>query len=219
MSEFDRKTILLDLDGTLTYPFPGISACIAFALEEMNIAVPGQEDLRSWIGPPLLKSFDDHFNSLSVTADAERALSLYRQRFSDKGLFENEVYAGIPQVLSDLKKAGHQMFLATAKPHVYARRIVEHFGLNGFLQQSYGAELDGTRTDKVELIQYIIDEEGLDPQNCAMIGDRKHDMIGARYHGMQAIGVLWGYGSGEELLEAGAEVLLESPKELFTVFK
>lgn len=211
------QNILLDLDGTLTDPFPGIGACIAFALEELNIAVPGQEDLRRWIGPPLLKSFDDHFNSLSVTADAERALSLYRERFSDKGLFENEVYAGIPQVLSDLKEAGNRMFLATAKPHIYARRIVEHFGLDGFLQQSYGAELDGTRTDKVDLIQYIIDEESLDPLNCAMIGDRKHDMIGARHHGMQAIGVLWGYGSGEELLEAGAEQLVEYPSDLLNI--
>lgn len=214
MANSNCRTLLLDLDGTLTDPFPGISACIAYALEEMNLPVPGREALRAWIGPPLLDSFARHFNSLSVIEDAERALSLYRERFADKGLFENEVYEGIPTVLASLKEQGQRMFLATAKPHVYARRIVEHFGLDLFLEHAYGAELDGTRADKVELIQYILDEEGLDPGSCTMVGDRKHDMIGARYHGMQAIGVLWGYGSKEELLEAGAEALIESPQQL-----
>jgi phosphoglycolate phosphatase len=208
--------ILLDLDGTLTDPFPGISRCIIHALEKQGIAAPDREILRSWIGPTLLRSFSELFEQQGQ-GDAEQALSDYRERFGTEGLFENTVYEGVTGLLAALSEQGHRMFLATAKPVVYARRIVDHFGLNRYLSHTYGSELDGTRTDKVDLLQYIVDQEDLDPGECAMVGDRKHDMIGARYHGMKAIGVLWGYGSREELLEAGAEHLAESPGELLNL--
>jgi phosphoglycolate phosphatase len=208
--------LLFDLDGTLTDPFPGISRCIAHALEQQGLVVPETENLRPWIGPPLLQSFADYFERLGA-GDADLALFHYRQRFGETGLFENTVYEGVSGVLGLLADSGHRLYLATAKPAIYATKIVDHFSLGRFLVHSYGSELDGTRTDKVELLQYIIDREHLDPAECAMIGDRKHDMIAARYHGMRAIGVLWGYGSETELLEAGAEVLVNSPEELIEV--
>ncbi len=205
--------ILLDLDGTLTDPFTGISRCILYALEQQRIPAPDVQDLNSWIGPPLLQSFARYFESVG-NGDPELALRDYRQRFSEKGLFENTIYDGIPELLETLVESGRHLYLATAKPIVYAKQIVKHFGLDQYITHSSGAEFDGTRSDKVDLLQYIIDQENLDPAKCVMVGDRKHDMIGARYHGMKAIGVLWGYGSEAELLEAGAEHLVESPVEL-----
>ncbi|MFT5141290.1 MAG: phosphoglycolate phosphatase [Rhodothermales bacterium] len=216
MNDLTPKNILLDLDGTLTDPFLGISRCVIYAIEQQGFPAPNAASLRSWIGPPLLQNFVEYFESVGG-GDADQALIDYRLRFSEKGLFENTVYDGIPLVLDTLKQAGHQLFLATAKPIIYARRIVEHFGLDRYLVNAYGAELDGTRTDKVDLLQYILDEENLDASRCMMIGDRKHDMIGARYHSIQAIGVLWGYGSEAELLEAGADRLVRNPGELLEV--
>ena len=208
--------ILLDLDGTLTDPFLGISRCIVHAIESQGLPVPDEQGIRAWIGPPLLVSFNNWFEQVGE-GDAELALVHYRERFGETGLFENTVYDGITGLLGQWADGGHTMYLATAKPAVYARQIVDHFKLSRFLSHSYGAELDGTRTDKVDLLQYIIEQEKLDPARCTMIGDRKHDMIGARYHGMRAIGVLWGYGSEKELLDAGAGHLAASPPDLLTL--
>ena len=206
-------SILLDLDGTLTDPFPGISRCIIHALEEQGLPAPDNESLRAWIGPPLLQSFGAYFKQLGE-GDAALALAHYRQRFGEKGLFENNVYQGVPELLASLADSGHRMYLATAKPAVYARQIVDHFELSQFLARSYGSELDGTRTDKVELLQYILDRENPDPGQCVMVGDREHDMIAARYHGIRAIGVLWGYGPEAELLGAGADQLAGTCEQL-----
>ncbi|MDX1460056.1 MAG: HAD hydrolase-like protein [Xanthomonadales bacterium] len=205
---------LFDLDGTLTDPFVGISRCIVHALEQLGVPVPDRAALRSWIGPPLLGSFANWFSHLDVSAEPEWALELYRERFSTRGLYENRVYDGIPGLLNQLRGADIGMFVATAKPHAYARRILEAFGLAGYFQHCYGSELDGTRTDKVELLTYLVAQEQLDGACCAMIGDRLHDMEAARYHGMEAIGVGWGYGTREELLSAGADLVVESPMAL-----
>ncbi len=206
-------TILLDLDGTLTDPYTGITRCIIHALEVQGLPVPGSEEQRGWIGPPLQITFRDYFARLG-RGDADLAIESYRERFSHTGMYENAVYAGVPEMLERLAGNGRTMFLATVKPTVFAERIVEHFGLARWLQRSYGSELDGTRIDKVDLLQYMIEQEGLDPADSAMVGDRHNDMEAARYHGMRAIGVLWGYGSREELVEAGAEELATSPEEL-----
>ena len=208
--------ILLDLDGTLTDPFLGISRCIRHALAKMDVPAPADESLRRWIGPPLTGSFARHL-AAHGGGDAARALTYYRERFAETGLFENTVYKGIPELLSRWSDAGHEMYLATAKPIIYSLRIVEHFGLDRYLKKSYGSELDGRNSDKVDLLQHIVDQQHLDPKSCSMIGDRGADMQAARYHGMHAIGVLWGFGSEDELLEAGAELLVGSPKELFEV--
>ncbi len=206
-----------DLDGTLTDPGQGISRCIDHALTAMGLPVPDAEHLRRWIGPPLLHSFETYFDALGVNADPHRALSLYRERFSGPGMFENTLYPGTAMLLEHLKGRHHAMFLATAKPVVFAKPIVEHFRLGRWLDGVHGSELDGRRTDKVELLQFILDEEGLDASRCLMIGDREHDMLAARYHGMTAVGVLWGYGSRAELINAGAEHLVSKPQQLLAI--
>lgn len=203
--------VLLDLDGTLTDPFPGISRCIEFALQQMGAPVPDANSLRSWIGPPLLESFRAYFETTGGNFSEHEALELYRQRFSSTGLFENVVYPDIPELLAFWSSRKMRLILATAKPIVFARRILAHFELDACFVACHGSELDGRRTDKVELLQHIIDQEGVDARSSVMIGDRHHDMAAGRYHGMQTIGVTWGYGSEQELLNAGAEQLASTP--------
>lgn len=207
------RSVLLDLDGTLTDPFEGITRCIIHALEVQELPAPGLEEQRAWIGPPLQITFADYFKALGQ-GDVELAIESYRERFAHTGMYENAVYAGVPDMLERLAGSGCSLYLATVKPTVFAERIVAHFGLDRWLQRSYGSELDGTRIDKVDLLQYILDEERLGPADCVMVGDRHNDMEAARYHGVRAIGVLWGYGSEEELLEAGAEELVKAPADL-----
>jgi phosphoglycolate phosphatase len=213
-----KTTILFDLDGTLTDPWPGISRCVRYALDQMDLPHPPETDLRGWIGPPLQHSFS---NWLAETGggDAALALSLYRERFSRTGLLENTVYQGVVALLDELFCAGHRLLLATSKPRIYACRIVEHFGLDRFLAGIYGSELDGSRADKIELLAYIINQEQLHPADCLMLGDREYDMRAARYHGMRAVGALWGFGSSSELYESGAQWLISSPGELTSVLQ
>ena len=208
-----HTTCLLDLDGTLTDPFPGMSRCIAHALTLMGIPVPEDAELRKWIGPPLKQSFESYLDS-EGGGDSDQALRLYRERYADIGLYENSVYEGIPELLEMLRNQSIHLILATAKPSVYAHRIIDHFGLKRWLNAVYGSELDGRRTNKVDLLHYLLEQQQLDADECQMVGDREHDMLAARYHGVGAIGVLWGYGTPVELLESGAETLVASPAEL-----
>jgi phosphoglycolate phosphatase len=205
--------LLFDLDGTLTDPFTGITRCIAYALERMGAPVPPPAQLRWCIGPPLKHSLA----RLLATDDAlriEEALALYRERFGTVGLFENEVYAGIPEVLAALNEDGHALYVATSKPTVFARRIVDHFGLQRHFRAIYGSELDGTRADKIHLIAHILQAASIDAGASVMIGDRAYDMIGAKANGLARCGVLWGYGSREELDAAGAQALVATPRDL-----
>lgn len=208
------KVCLFDLDGTLTDPFEGISRCVRHALEIMTVPVPDNGALRKWIGPPLRTSFQTHLD-LEGGGDVDRAVQLYRDRFATVGLFENSVYEGIPELLSLLASQSIRLIVATAKPTVYARRIVEHFELDRWFETSYGSELDGRRSDKLDLLRHIISEQDLEPSECIMVGDREQDMAAACRHGMHAVGALWGYGTPVELLEAGAQTLLGSPLELW----
>jgi phosphoglycolate phosphatase len=204
-------TIFFDLDGTLTDPKPGITRSIQYALERLGRPVPTVDDLVWCIGPPL------HASLRKLTgrdALADRALLLYRERFADIGLFENEVFAGIEETLSALASSGRRMFVATSKPAVYAERIVDHFGLRPYFERVFGSELDGTRTDKTDLLRYALEMANVDPRQAIMIGDRSHDMIGARNNAMTAIGVLYGYGSRAELEDAGAHRICEAHREL-----
>jgi len=204
-------TIFFDLDGTLTNPKPGITRSIQYALDRLGQPVPTEDDLIWYIGPPLHASLK---KLLGTDALADRALLLYRERFADIGLFENEVYAGIQATLSALAAPGRRIFIATSKPAVYADRIVDHFGLRRHFEHVFGSELDGTRTDKSELLRYALEVTRTDPRDAIMIGDRAHDMIGARNNAMTAIGVLYGYGSRDELMEAGAHHLCEAHPHL-----
>lgn len=202
---------LFDLDGTLTDPKTGITRSIQYALERLGRPVPEADALTWMIGPPLLAGFTE---LLGGPEDVPEAVRLYRERYSDVGLFENEVYEGIPALLQTLRSEGVALFLATSKLQVYARRILDHFGLSQFFREAYGSELDNRNADKRDLIRYILDMERFDPARAVMIGDRKHDVIGAKANGIATIGVTWGYGSPGELLEAGAARLVDEPQGL-----
>jgi phosphoglycolate phosphatase len=204
--------IYFDLDGTLTNPKPGITRSIQYALRKLDHDAPSEDELTWCIGPPLLASFK---KLLGTDALADAAILLYRERFADIGLFENEVYPGIEATLSVLAgQGGRRLFVATSKPGVYAERIIDHFKLRGYFERVFGSELDGTRSDKSELLDYALKAAQVDPAAAIMIGDRSHDMIGARGNGMTAVGVLYGYGSKEELLAAGAHRLSATPEGL-----
>lgn len=208
--------LLFDLDGTLTDPFPGITRCIAYALERIGVPAPPADQLRWCIGPPLKHSLARLLES-DDAARLEEALILYRERFGTLGLFENKVYDGIPDVLEALNEAGHALYVATSKPAVFARRIVAHFGLQRYFKATHGSKLDGTRADKTRLIAHIVQEEALDAARSVMIGDRAYDMIGAGANGLSRCGVLWGYGSRGELEGAGAQTVVATPAELMAV--
>lgn len=209
------QTICFDLDGTLTDPKVGITRSIQYALTELTGSAPEADQLLWCIGPPPLDSME---TLLGGRADPAIALAKYRERYGAVGLLENEVYPGIVDLLAALSNAGHRLIVATSKATVYARQIVEHFGLSPYFEAVYGAELDGTRADKSELLRWILGEMRADPRETTMVGDRKHDIIGARNNGMRAIGVLYGYGSEAELEEAGADLLCRSPREVGEAF-
>jgi phosphoglycolate phosphatase len=205
--------VLVDLDGTLTDSAPGIVACIKHALAEMRHTCPGDAALRNFIGPPLHETFRVILGS-DDPGLIETALGLYRERFAARGIFENVVYPGIPLALQELVDAGAALFLATSKPLPYAERIVAHFGLRDYFSAVYGSEFDGTRSGKGELIAHILNAEALSPHSTVMVGDRSHDVVGAKANGVFPIGVLWGYGSRDELAAAGATAFCERPDGL-----
>jgi phosphoglycolate phosphatase len=201
--------IFFDLDGTLTDPKPGITRSIQYALQRLDHpTIPTADELTWCIGPPLRTSL---VKLLGAETSADLAVSYYRERFSDIGLYENGVYDGIGEVLTSLCASGHRLFVATSKAHVFAERIIDHFGLRNHFERVFGAELDGTRADKSHLLEYALKETSVDPAKTLMIGDRSYDMIGAKNNGMKGIGVLYGYGSRDELLEAGAHHVCATP--------
>jgi phosphoglycolate phosphatase len=205
--------IYFDLDGTLTDPKRGITRSIQYALQKLDHATPSEGELTWCIGPPLHASLKKLLGSDEL---AHTALSLYRERFADIGIYENEIYDGIERTLSVLAKSGRRLFIATSKPCIYAERIVAHFNIACYFDQVFGSELDGRRTDKTELLAYALQASRIDPAHATMIGDRSHDMIGARNNGMTAIGVLYGYGTEDELLDAGAHRVCATPQGLLS---
>ena len=205
-----RPAVFFDLDGTLTDPKPGITACIRHALTGLGREAPAVDELLWCIGPPLSHTFGA---LLATTEDAmiAQAIALYRERFGTVGLFENALYPGVRETVAAVRDAGFATYVMTSKPHVYATRIVEHFGLTPLFERVYGSELDGTRVEKADLIAYALAEEGLDPARVVMIGDREHDAIGARRCGVRTIGVTYGYGTEAELRAHGAEAIAHAP--------
>ncbi|WP_420645142.1 HAD family hydrolase [Candidatus Leptofilum sp.] len=206
-------TLLFDLDGTLTDPKVGITQSIRYALDKMERPYSPNASLDWCIGPPLQESFAILLQNADPVVGQE-ALRLFRERFSTVGLFENEPYPDIHHLLAQLQAAGLKLYIATSKPAVYARRIVAHFDLAPYFLMVYGSELDGRFTHKNELIQHVLHTENLNPAHTLMIGDRKHDILGAKANHVTAVGVTWGYGSSEELRAAGADKLLHQPTEL-----
>lgn len=207
------RTVLLDLDGTLTDPRDGIVRSIRHALERLGAPCPPDASLVRYIGPPLHASFGELLGT-DDRARMDEAVALYRERYRPVGLFENAVYDGIPEALGALRAAGHRLVVCTAKPTEFAERILAHFGLRDAFEAVHGAELDGTRTDKAELMAWLLPRAGIDPADAVMVGDREHDVVAARANGVRAVGVLWGYGSAAELAAAGAHALVARPEEI-----
>jgi phosphoglycolate phosphatase len=191
-----QQNILFDLDGTLTDPREGITRSIQFALAKLGIDEPDLTRLEHFIGPPLLQAFMQFYDF--DEAKAWEAVNFYRERFKVTGLYENRVFDGVGELLTELQGQGRTLYIATSKPWVFAREIARHFDFARHFKVIYGSELDGTRTNKVELIGHLL-AEGLDPAQTLMIGDRKHDLIGARSNGLDAVAVGYGFGSREEL--------------------
>ena len=207
------KTVLFDLDGTLTDPKVGITKSIQYALSEMGIIEPDLDALTPFIGPPLHVSFKElyGFNEHQT----QQAIYHYRERFTEKGMFENHVYQGIPQLLNRLQRKGYQLAVATSKPTVFATTILKHFELNPYFDCIVGSNLDGTRSAKGEVIEEALRQlHTVNRENCIMVGDRLHDILGAAQQHIDAIGVTYGYGSREELETAGAALIVNSVEEL-----
>jgi len=208
------KAVLFDLDGTLTDPKEGITNSILFALEKMGVSGYSQDSLEWCIGPPLLASFEKILDG--DTTRANLAVEHYREYYKPTGMYENSVYPGIVELLTALKNSRHRLFVATSKPEIFAKKVLDHFNLSSYFEGIYGSELNGTRSNKGELIAYVITQENL-LQNCVMIGDREHDIIGAKQNNIDSIGVTWGYGDLQELQQAAPEHICNTTEELLNV--
>ena len=207
------KNYLFDLDGTIIDPKVGITSSVQYGLKKMGYEdVPSSDELEWFIGPPLHESFKIHMNS--DDEQAFKAVECYRENYRVKGIFECTLYSGIEKLLQELISNNKKIYLATSKPHVYAKQILEHFKIDQYFDGIYGSEFDGTRTNKAELIQYVIEKENLQRSETIMIGDREHDIIGAVKNKITSCGVTYGYGSHEELKKAGADFTINTPAEL-----
>ncbi|NMA47367.1 MAG: HAD hydrolase-like protein [Lentisphaerae bacterium] len=207
--------VFFDLDGTLSDPQLGICGCIQYALRKMGQEhIPERHELHWCIGPALRESFRTLLGDTAGSDDAEQAVAFYRERFADIGLFENELYAGIPEALATLQNDGRRLYLVTAKPIVYAERIIAHFALQPFFQALYGSELDGTFTDKSLLSAEVLRREGIAPDNAVFVGDRRYDIEAAHDNGMPCVAVTYGYGSNDELSQANADAIADAPADI-----
>lgn len=208
-----QKTILFDLDGTLTDSGEGIINCAIVALEHFHLPIPSQEELRVFVGPPLQESF----LRFGVPADrVDEAIAVYRSRYIPIGKFENIPYPGIRELLEALKAEGHKLYVATSKPETMSVEILEHFGLARYFDQICGASMDASRSTKEAVIAYLLEQNGR-ADNMVMVGDTKYDVIGAKKHGISTIGVAWGYGEVADMLAAGAAAIAQTTEELYAL--
>jgi phosphoglycolate phosphatase len=205
------KTLFFDLDGTLIDSAVGITRCVAYSLERMGHPGLPQQTLRGWIGPALRVSYGQLFNS---PADVERAVELYRERFEIEGWREHTIYDGIGDAVEAVHAAGHRLAVVTAKNEPHARKIVTTLPFGHRFEDIIGATPDGRISHKPELIAEALARLDLRSEHCAMIGDRHMDIEGAAHHRMRGIGVLWGFGSEDELRDAGADALAATPQAL-----
>ena len=207
------QTILFDLDGTLTNSELGITNSVAYALGKYGIQVPDKKALRVFIGPPLQDSFE-RFYGFSKE-ECLKAIDYYHEYFSEKGLYENEVYLGVPDLLASLKQAGKQLIVATSKPEEFSIQILKYFGLYDYFDFVAGATMDRKRSKKSDVIQYALEQNRItDLAHTIMIGDREHDVLGAQAQKLDSIGVLYGFGSRKELEEAGATYIAQEVGEI-----
>ena len=214
MKKYD--VVLFDLDGTLTDPGIGITNSVAYALRKFDIDVPDRTELYKFIGPPLLDSFRDFYGFSEE--ESRLALKYYREYFAETGIFENDLYPGVPEMLEGLKAAGIQVGLATSKPEPYAQRILDHFSLSRYFDSVTGASMDEVLSRKPDIIALALKKHTFqDLSKVIMVGDREHDVLGASENNIQTIGVLYGYGSETELHDAGAAKLAEKPNDILKI--
>jgi phosphoglycolate phosphatase len=215
MSQIDSTvlTLFFDLDGTLTDPREGITRCIQYGLEQLGRPFPPRAELEQYIGPPLRWTFPQLLGPMDAKL-VDEAIAHYRRRYADVGLFENEVYAGIPELLDALRRDGHGLYVVTSKPTIYATRIVEHFGLDRYFTDVFGPELDGRFDDKSELITHILAERGIDAWRTVMIGDRASDIAAGQANGTRTLAVTYGFGDVQELMAAGPDLICGDPSEI-----
>ncbi len=208
--------LFFDLDGTLTDPALGITNSFKYAIKSFGLEIPSYETLCSFIGPPLPDTFKTQFGFDEMKAS--EGVKKYREYFAEKGLFENEVYPGIPELLSELKQSGKKLIVATSKPEDFSVRIMEHFNLSQYFENICGSLMNESRSKKDEVIAYAIERNHIsDKSKILMIGDRKHDILGAKKVGIKSCGVLYGYGSLEELETAGADFIAKDISQLRSI--
>lgn len=211
------KSILFDLDGTLTDSGPGIRNAVQHALKKYGICETDTAALNRFIGPPLYDSFIRFYG---IPQDqAKLGEDYFREYYRDKGIFENSVYDGIPQCLEKLKNSGFLLFIATSKPDFMAEKVVNHFGIKKYFDAISGADIEHGITSKKDVIKLLFERRSdVQPSDCVMVGDREHDVIGAAHFGIPCVGVLWGYGSEDEFRNSGAEHTVKTPDELAQYF-
>lgn len=208
--------ILFDLDGTLTDSGLGITNSVAYSLRKYKIEVNDRTELYKFIGPPLKESFEKYYGFSAE--EAAKAVEYYREYYVDKGLFENTVYDGIEELLRTIRDSGKTAIVATSKPEIFAKRILEHFGIAKYFTYIAGANMDETRTKKDEVISYVLHNCNIPAHSkVLMVGDREHDILGAKKMGLDSLGVLFGYGDYEELKNAGATYIAENVKDIYPV--
>ena len=210
-----KKTVLFDLDGTLTDSGEGIINCAKLALETLGLPIPSYTEMRTFVGPPLSESFQRY----GVPADkVEEAIRGYRSRYVPTGMFENTPYPGIRELLETLKAEGCTLYVATSKPETMSVTILERFGLAPYFTRICGASTDSSRSTKDAVIAYLL-EQSEAKEDMVMVGDTKYDILGAKAHGIPAIGVSWGYGSVAEMRDAGAVGIADTMEELLTLIR
>ncbi len=208
-----KQYLLFDLDGTLTDPMEGITKSVQYALERFGISEPELENLCCFIGPPLKDSFMKYYGFSE--SQAEEAIQVFREYFSVTGLYENKVFSGMEEMLKALKEAGKTLLVATSKPEHFARQILSHFQLDSYFAFIGGADMAETRVKKGDVVRYVLEESGiLEKEKAVMVGDREHDILGAKENGLDSVGVLFGYGDREELEQAEADWIVETVEEL-----
>ncbi len=209
------KAVLFDLDGTLTDSGEGIINCAVFAMERLGIPVPPREELGVFVGPPLW----DTFRQFGVPAErVDEAVEIFRSRYVPIGKFENTPYPGIREVLEVLRAQGRKLYVATSKPEVTAREILEHFDLSRYFTEICGASVDKTRSSKEDVIAYLLSLDAC-KEHSVMVGDTAFDVIGAAAHGIPTIGAAWGYGKTEDMVSAGAAAIARSPEDLLRIIE
>lgn len=212
------KAILFDLDGTLTESGEGITKCVQYALEKFGISEPDLKKLEVFVGPPLMEQFMKYADLNEE--DAHRAVDYYRERYSTIGIFENRPYPGVEEMLQELKRKKYILAVASSKPEYYVKQILEHFHLIDYFDEIVGSEMNGARTNKTEVIEETLNRLGLDKhrEQVIMVGDKEHDVLGAREAGLDCIAVSYGYGTDEELAAAQPLRIVSSAEELLDFF-